>query len=205
MSKKHISLLVWFKLLTNQLFVSGKTWLGVDDNEKKQETPKSEDCDNPFPFRPWGRMADGIRLDNTCTIDNLLLMMHLLMTSNDSIKKLVQHNGDIGKILIEVSDMFNKQQWAMGKLHWVRQTVSNLIADGEVDLYGTEHYFFVRHLAPFQEHTTNSVCSNSTCPERSIARTSGEILLRCFLITFILLHWVYFLSTFRLLSNINAI
>ena len=136
-----------------------------------QSTAKADSrSKQSFPHCPWGGKTAAHSLVNTCSIDNMLFMIHLLITSRDDIKQwLASHATDVAATLLKVSELFGSEQWAEGKLLWVEQFI-NQKPPALIDLYGTEYEKFVRVFAAVQETETTRQCTNRICNSQPLTR-----------------------------------
>ncbi|XP_045214923.1 uncharacterized protein C14orf28 homolog [Mercenaria mercenaria] len=146
----------------------------------KRETNRQQ----TVPFCPWGGEIDGLTLDNTCTVDCHLYMIHLILIDEQfkAVKEWLHSQckeNPVASVLLRVSKLFEKKKWAEGKLIWIRETNPEAIDSemGNVNLFGSEYDFFVGHYSTLQESVTENVCSNDNCPERGIERKYTEIVL----------------------------
>jgi hypothetical protein len=130
-----------------------------------------------IPHCPWGGTDGNIILSNTCTVDNLLFLMHQLIMSKDHVRQWLETSTEpVAQTLIRVSDFFAKGDWFAGKMCWITSHVELGTSTNHIDLYGTEHAQFVRHYGVLQMNSSGKKCSSSMCKlDHQIS--SGEIIL----------------------------
>lgn len=120
-------------------------------------------------------------MSNTCTIDNFLYLLFILIQHNENVRLWFQQEATekpTAATILRVAALFAGGRWAAGKLEWIRENIESSPGRG-VNLFGTEHEFFVIHYGELQLNATQLRCSNETCPAYSAEkRTSGEVILR---------------------------
>lgn len=142
-------------------------------------TEQQDGCEETYsiPHCPWGGTVGDLTLSNTCTIDNLLFGIHVLICRRNDIRNWLQACDEpVAKTLLEVSTLFGKGEWSAGKLCWI--TSNNLERTGmkNIDLYGTESDKFVKYFGTLQQTVCVQKCSKTICTNKS-SMSSNEILL----------------------------
>lgn len=98
----------------------------------------------------WGgfdKDYTGISQSNTCTIDNILTALHIIIVSRSDVKqKLSQCKDTAIQLVLEIclNDM-QKRQWTMAKVKFVKDLLRK--HGSNVDLFGSEFEMAVKHLA----------------------------------------------------------
>ena len=176
--------------------VAEEKWAKKDQKQSKKrhtyfESPK--DLPKPkevhrqkqkvnLPHCPWGGKYKSIHMSNTCTIDNFLYILFLLIQQNSGVREWFeqeQNDKPVAAAIIRVAALFQAGKWAEGKLEWIRENVLSS-PPRFVNLFGTENEFFVVHYGDLQQHVSTQTCNNNSCPVQGTdnTRRSGEILLR---------------------------
>jgi hypothetical protein len=78
-------------------------------NEPQDDHEASSCHGSSIPHCPWGGKVGDVYLKTTCTIDNLLFLMHrLIISRNDVLQWLETSTESVAKTLITVSELFAK-------------------------------------------------------------------------------------------------
>ncbi|XP_071947389.1 uncharacterized protein, partial [Antedon mediterranea] len=120
-------------------------------------------------------------IQNTCTIDNLLLILSRLILNVPMLYKTIEdHGGDMCKLLQNIVNNYNQGQWSLAKVRWLCEVHNIQLTQRKrqnIDAFGSEYNFFVRHMSIFQENIQQSECSNPLCVKkiRNIRSPSIEL------------------------------
>lgn len=148
----------------------------LKSNKGQKEQKKEKDCtssgQSSFDFTDenamrWGgfdKDYTGISLSNTCTIDNILTALHIIIVSRSDVKqKLSQCKDTAIQLVLEIclNDM-QKRKWTMAKVKFVKDLLRK--QGSNVDLFGSEFEMAVKHLVSPQRHITQTKCIE--CSER---------------------------------------
>lgn len=111
-----------------------------------------------------------IEIVNTCPIDNLLTSFHLLFSSESKFLDEFQSLPFEGaKTLLTVNELFRNQQWSIAKVVWLTQVKVGVNVTGkQVNVWGGEDERFFSALREITTNTTDSNCTNPTCPTRNV-------------------------------------
>ena len=142
----------------------------------RQKTDKTKDMQNVnLPtVSGWRGHSEGQVLQNTCTIDNGLTILHLKITENINVQqKLDQNKSRLFSTLLSVFALMSEECFASAKLIWVNFTEKTTPAGAIRDLYGDESDFFFSFFDPEWRSRVNSTCDDMSCPQRY--KESGEI------------------------------
>ena len=135
---------------------------------KKQSIP---------PYLPWGgTCADGVRLSNTCTIDNSLYLFHVYQTFHHDFTNFCRDSDDvILNTLYRIHTLFGEGEFAQGKLMWLNLFSSISIQDGGIDCFGSEDEYFYIKMHHFTQTAFTSTCNNPECM-MPVSIQSGRII-----------------------------
>ena len=121
---------------------------------KKYSTP---------PTLPWNGWFNDVELTNTCTIDNMLYVFHILQDEHEDFCNFMKESHfDVNRTLHEIHKCFTLKKWSEGKSIWIQQ-ILNLPLREKVDLLGGEDVFFFDHIKHEEATTYKTVCSNAGC------------------------------------------
>ncbi|XP_049333623.1 uncharacterized protein LOC111189336 [Astyanax mexicanus] len=118
---------------------------------------------------------------NTCTIDNLLYILHLIMKKRVSILneiELAQSKDHWLKTLLEVHRLFSAKEWFQGKLAWLKN-FPRLKGKSVWDTFGTENDFIVSRLDYVQKTEWILKCDANDCPLLSLTKTDRTVDVWC--------------------------
>jgi hypothetical protein len=109
---------------------------------------------------PWGGVtSSGIKLTNTCPLDNLLMIFQALVKSNCINLGNLTETGHIIKDALQMIDNNQCADAKVAVLPFAPQIIAKCI-----NFYGNEDDFFIQHLRPYLRSTVTSTCSLNTCP-----------------------------------------
>ena len=105
---------------------------------------------------------------NTCTIDNHLYGIHVLLSKREDLLQEFQESEDnILKLLVQIHKEFTKKNFSHGKYLWVSQFQKfDFQQMSLVNLFGSEYDFFFSKLDCCITECT-SICSNNECHKKS--------------------------------------
>ena len=133
---------------------------------------------------PWGGQItyknSSVCLVNTCPIDNLLYLIHLVVIHNPNVQAWLISNSErmqICEVLLTISNLFEQQQWLEGKAVWLNTFETFQKKNKVWDVWGGEGEKFVLHFGAIQRTEMGSRCSLPTCSKRPKTYISEEILL----------------------------
>jgi hypothetical protein len=134
------------------------------------------------PALPWnGQVVQEnktIRMMNTCTVDNFLFFVHVLLGNRSDIHKFFSESGDpVFKCLLDVHCCFQNDQHAEGKLLWLKQ-FDQFKQVLSIDAFGTEDQYVYAKLRSTTSTVYTSKCSNEACPQPESVHTSGIVCYR---------------------------
>ena len=130
------------------------------------------DCN--FKVIPWsGITSDGIKLVNTCPIDNWLMIFQSLAKSG----RLNLHNLNQARELINVAlQLIDINKFADAKILFVQNPV---VVNGVIDCYDNEADYCIGVLLPFLATSLMSSCDQVACPSKTEMYKSHSISLGC--------------------------
>ena len=130
------------------------------------------DCN--FKVIPWsGITSDGIRLVNTCPIDNWLMILQSLAKSG----RLNLHNlNQAGELINDALQLIDLNKFADAKILFVQNPD---VVNGVIDCYGNEADYCIRALLPFLATSLMSSCDQVACPSKTEMYKSHSISLGC--------------------------
>ena len=132
------------------------------------------DCN--FKVIPWsGITSDGIKLVNTCPIDNnywLMIFQSLAKSGRLNLHNLNQA-GELINVALQLIDI---NKFADAKILFVQNPV---VVNGVIDCYGNEADYCIRVLLPFFATSLMSSCDQVACPSKTEMYKSHSISLGC--------------------------
>lgn len=115
---------------------------------------------------PWNTTHIGIMMINTCTVDNFLMLAHILVQTRPDIKEYIhEHPHRSLAVLHDISALFIKGKFAEGKFLWLDQFEEFKDDMEQWDAHGTEDQYVYEKLALIFSSTSRSRCSVPTCPD----------------------------------------
>lgn len=127
-----------------------------------------------FKIIPWnGTTSNGIRLVNTCPIDNWLMIFQSLAKSG---RLNLPNLNQAGQLINAALELINFNKFADAKLLFVQNPV---VVNGTIDCYGNEADYCIRVLLPFLSTSITSSCDQLSCPSKMDSYTSHSISLGC--------------------------
>jgi len=124
---------------------------------------------------PWkGITSNGIELENTCPIDNWLMIFQSLVKSGKIALGDLMNAGDLIKTALQLVEL---HKYADSKALFIPQHLP--VINGTINCYGNEGDFCIRVLLPFLATTITSTCNLATCPSISDIYKSHNISLGC--------------------------
>ena len=121
----------------------------------------------------WGGNATykgkTIKLGNTCTIDNFLVILTRLVQQYQKLRENLQQGSKTCREIVKVLDLCSDGQWNEGKVQWLFKIcrIEVQVHDTQhVNAFGSEYDFFVRHMEHIQGNNQMSTCSNRECGRR---------------------------------------
>ena len=110
----------------------------------------------------WGGTHNGSHLENTCTIDNALTILHMKFLENKQFSKNISEQGDIlFKTLLTIFKLMSEENFEEAKFVWL--THMNIPVGRSTNLYGDELDFFVQFFDRQWKTSTTSICDNANC------------------------------------------
>ena len=126
------------------------------------------DCN--FKVIPWsGITSDGIKLINTCPIDNWLMILQSLAKSG---KLNLQNLNQAGELINVALQLIDINKFADAKILFVQNPV---VLNGVIDCYGNEADYCIRVLLPFLATSLMSSCDQVACPSKTEMYKSHSI------------------------------
>jgi len=120
---------------------------------------------------PWGGVTStGIRLINTCPLDNWLMIFQALVKSKQIDLTDLTDTGYIIEYVLQLIDQHQFGDAKTATLTTQPQLISNTI-----NLYGNEDDYFIKLLRPYLYSKVTSTCSLSTCPAPTDVPTSCTV------------------------------
>ncbi|XP_078250374.1 uncharacterized protein LOC144589491 isoform X3 [Pogona vitticeps] len=148
-------------------------------------TPKSTKLLTQSNCPPWsgkGKLGKKtIILRNTCTIDNLLFIIHMAIRNYDWILKELDSlkTEDLSiAIFLKVHQHFLSKDWIKGKIEWLKH-LNRFEGRTVWDAYGSEEDFVVCRLNYLLTTTVESICNGPFCPDPVTVRSSNLIEICC--------------------------
>ena len=129
----------------------------------------------------FGNLNDGIqiKLINTCPIDNYLTVFHLYFKSNpDMFDQLVDSpvTYTSTNYLLQTLQHFNNQEFATGKVHWLRQFLNfDFSVSATVNVWGSEQDMIMPCLAEILQSTQETICDSADCLQKKKVHDSKGI------------------------------
>jgi len=130
----------------------------------------------------WGgthvSRTGNVKMVNTCTVDNILSILHLILSARPGLMAAMSSGGDAVNCLQEVMACFREGDFDLGKAIWLEIILQYNPNDKLWDAWGSEDGQLVSHLEGIQEHNWTTVCSNECCPRPVRLRSSKQIALK---------------------------
>lgn len=157
---------------------------------------KKKTHDGAFPdVLPWNGNYNGKDMVNTCTIDNHLYGIHLLLLRRKCMVKTFNESEDPAlNTLLQIHNEFKKKNFALGKYLWIAQFPELLRSAQNIDLYGSEEDYFFSRLSCCST-ISSSICSNKFCSSPTRPLSSK----------FVYLRYVYFWLYIFLYCKFNTV
>jgi len=110
----------------------------------------------------WGGKVGSTVLDNTCTIDNGLTILHLFHQRKEEFRNCLELYKDCEPFttLKTVLSLMDEENFDQAKLLWARLTT-----DSHTNLFGEETEFMMSHFDRQWKSRTVSTCSFHDCTE----------------------------------------
>ena len=109
---------------------------------------------------PWGGVTkDGIKLTNTCPVDNWLMIFQTLVKSGTVD---VNHLDNAGNILKTALSLVDNHEYGESKV--VFMPVPPVVNNGLIDLYGNESDYLIKVLQPVLATAVTTSCNLPLCP-----------------------------------------
>ena len=126
------------------------------------------DCN--FKVIPWsGITSDGVKLVNTCPIDNWLMIFQSLAKSG----RLNLHNlNQAGELITVALQLIHLNKFADAKILFVQNPV---VVNDVIDCYGNEADYCIRILLPFLATSLMSSCDQVACSSKTVIYRSHSI------------------------------
>ena len=120
-----------------------------------------------------------ISFSNTCPIDNVLYILHNILSMRSDIKETLSRSDIlVCKTLLEVHNYFLQGRWSHGKYAWLTKLCGYGDTESPWDVYGSEFERVVKFLSGIQGSKVFSTCTSMLCPEPFMEKPSSEISLR---------------------------
>lgn len=127
---------------------------------------------------PWNGTFKSNEMTNTCTVDNMLFLCHVLLTHRPDIKdQFRSSNNRIHKLLHQIHLLFIDSKFAEGKFKWIEQfpnQATKTALTKNWNLWGGEDEFFFNHLSD-SETVYTIQCSNPFCQTPINLRSSRMV------------------------------
>lgn len=125
-------------------------------------------CNTPnsgLTFFPWGGVTStGISLNNTCPLDNWLMIFQALVKTE---KVNLADLPESGPVIATALELIENGRHADGKLAVLQSVAPHpQVVSGNVDFYGNEGDYFLVLLNPYLMNTTTTTCCSATCPSQ---------------------------------------
>ena len=130
-------------------------------------------------FPRWGGKInmDGlglIRLENTCPIDNWIVILHALWNENKSFRDSLTSN-HCAIYNAELENMFKQGRFDDIKLQFMMMNNINISRDtGKIDFFQNEFLISIKHLDCLFNNSQLSVCSSPKCAKKVKVMKSSE-------------------------------
>ena len=111
---------------------------------------------------PWGGTTRfGVKLVNTCPVDNWLMILQSLVKSGRINLSTLGSVGDKIKLVLDLIDL---ELYGDAKIAILPDTP--VVNNGVMDLYGNESDYVIKLLQPFLTTEVTSMCNLNTCPSK---------------------------------------
>lgn len=155
----------------------------VTSSHQRINTSLSSNTTTAMQVPEWGGSLDinlrKIYLENTCPIDNWLVITYVILQLYpliyERLSNMIASPG--AKLMLRLYQLykekkFNAAKWYLAQLNNlpVRTTKEGAV----VDFFGNEHNRFVRHLGSLFRHTSVSRCSHENCPHKMLKTDSSS-------------------------------
>ena len=125
-----------------------------------------------------------VNLTNTCPLDNLLVVFHVIFKQTDSGKLLLTEDSQLKELFNDIYHFMEKGDWFHARMKWIdslcpekaEPSVTNNVLT--LDLYSSEFELVIKYLASIQGSEQISRCSEKNCPLKYSRRYNPEIHLR---------------------------
>lgn len=126
-------------------------------------TPNKRQVEKVFPsVMKWGGKHNGVHLENTCTIDNALTILHLKYIENVNFESNVSViNDDLFNTLLTIFSLMSDKKYEEAKLIWTNHM--DIKIEKSTNLFCDEVDFFVKCLDGEWKSYTTSICDNTSC------------------------------------------
>ena len=114
--------------------------------------------ENAMKWGGFDKKKTGILLSNTCTIDNILTVLYIIVCSRpDVLQELKKCTDTATQVVLEIclNEMLQRK-WTEAKVKFVQDLLKK--RGSKVDLFGTEFEMAVKHLVRPQRHTSEIYC-----------------------------------------------
>ena len=97
-------------------------------------------------------------MSNTCTIDNILTALYIIVCSRpDVLQELKKCTDTATQVVLEIClNEMVQRKWTEAKVKFVQDLIKK--RESKVDLFGTEFEMAVKHLVRPQRHTSEIYC-----------------------------------------------
>ena len=114
--------------------------------------------ENAMKWGGFDKKKTGISLSNTCTIDNILTALYIIVCSRpDVLQKLKKCTDTATQVVLEIClNEMVQRKWTEAKVKFVQDLLKK--RESKVDLFGTEFEMAVKHLVRPQRHTSEIYC-----------------------------------------------
>ena len=114
--------------------------------------------ENAMKWGGFDKKKTGISLSNTCTIDNILTALYIIVCSRpDVLQELKKCTDTATQVVLEIClNEMVQRKWTEAKVKFVQDLLKK--RESKVDLFGTEFEMAVKHLVRPQRHTSEIYC-----------------------------------------------
>jgi hypothetical protein len=119
---------------------------------------------------PWNgnvKTSDGseVQMTNTCTVDNGLYIVHVLLTSRADLEvSFKESNNSTYKLLYKIHKLFQSRKYAQGKYIWFQQ-FTEFTHTLTINSFGGEDQFFFSKFRDTTSTVFQSSYNNGSCPQ----------------------------------------
>ena len=96
------------------------------DSHQRKRVPFADEQKTRLSHCPWGGKFQNINMSNTCTIDNFLYLLFILIQHNENVRLWFQQEATekpTAATILRVAALFAGGRWAAGKLEWIRENI----------------------------------------------------------------------------------